>query len=266
MKGATGTASPDPGFASTNVSLAGSAVSASGETKPPWNIGFVAVGNLKSKTVLDTFYSRLTSREKSALAPLFPRVLQTAPDAAPGLRRKFSVDDGGNMFLASDPTGAFLFGLYVHDKKYAERLAFALLAEVQQLVSEAVRDQPACGIKAGLLEKRLRQAVKGLISRFEQPESVDKTTEVLKKVEDVKIEMEKNVQMVLQNHANLESLESKTGQLAESAKTFKETAGDVKQAMRWQKIKLTVMLCIVIAATFGYLIYVVVDLISNSEK
>ncbi|KFH13511.1 synaptobrevin protein [Toxoplasma gondii MAS] len=266
MKGSTSTALPaTPGVAGT-VSLAGSAVSASGKTNLPWNIGFVAVGNLKSKTVLDTFYNRLTSKEKNALAPLFPQVLKTAPDAMPGLRRKFPVDDGGIMFLASDPTRSFLFGLYTHDKQYPERVAFTFLTEVHQLVSEAVKDQPACGTKPGLLETRLRQPVKGLISRFDQPASVDKTTEVLKKVEDVKIEMEKNVQIVLQNHANLESLETKTGQLAESAKTFKRTAGDVNQSMRWQRIKLTVMLCIAFAATLAYLIYVVVNLLSDSKK
>ncbi|PFH33486.1 synaptobrevin protein [Besnoitia besnoiti] len=231
-----------------------------------WNVGFVAVGSLKSKEVVDIFYGRLTSKEKSAIAPLFPGVLQTAPNASASVRRKFPVEDGGVMFLASDSTGSFLFGVYVQDRTYPERAAFALLTEVQQLVSEAIQAEPACGKKPGLLAKRVRQAVRGLISKFDLPASVDKTAEVLKKVEDVKLEMEKNVQKVLQNQANLESLESKTDQLASSAKTFKQTAGDVNRATWWQKVKLTILLGFFVTAVVAYLVFIILDFVLNADR
>lgn len=101
----------------------------------PWNIGLVGVGNLKSKTVLSTFYGRLTSKERDALASLFPRFLEGAPASAAALRRKFAVDEGGVMFLAGDPTGSFLLGAYLQDRQYPERIAYALLTVRQRVDS-----------------------------------------------------------------------------------------------------------------------------------
>lgn len=128
---------------------------------------------------------------------------------------------------------------------------------------KAVQTQPACGSKPGLLEKSLRQNVRSLMTKYEQASSVDKTSQVISKVEDVKIEIEKNVQKVLQNQANLGNLESKTSDLAGRANTFKQAAGDVKRVMWWQKKKITIVLALVIASVLAYLIFVVIDLISD---
>ncbi|PHJ16056.1 synaptobrevin protein [Cystoisospora suis] len=262
MAARAGTTSRQGGRMADSVAKAPGRVASSSGT-PPWNIGLMAVGNLKSKTVLSTFYGRLTSKEKDALTPLFPRFLEGAPASAAALRRKFPVDGGGLMFLAGDPTGSFLLGVYMQNKQYPERVAFGLLTEFQELVLKAVQTQPGCGSRPGLLEKVLRQSVRSLMSKYEQASNVDKTTQVINKVEDVKIEIEKSVQKVLQNQENLGDLECRTSDLAGRANTFKQAAGDVKRVMWWQKTRITIVLGLVILSVLAYLIFVLIDFLNE---
>lgn len=231
--------------------------------KSRWNLGMVAIGNLKTHNLLASFYARMTSTEKKELNDLVLPLIRSAPSTTPASTRR-RVDpekEGGVLYFTTDSTASFLFCAYFRDDRYPERVAFALLLEVEHLVHEAVAQEPECSAKTGMLEKRLRQTARGLLAKYDNAAGLDKTAEVLKKTEDVKIQVRENLQKILRNREDLDDLSAKSEGLSNSAHTFHRTAEDAKQATRWSAIGMTIIGASFLLACIALFIFLTIGVV-----
>ena len=79
-----------------------------------------------------------------------------------------------------------------------------------------------------------------------RPTTSDNISSVTAQVEEVKLQMQKNVQLVMNRGENLDNLERRTERLEESGSVFKKSSSQAKQMFRFKNAKWTVFLVVFI--------------------
>jgi len=97
-----------------------------------------------------------------------------------------------------------------------------------------------------------------LCQKYDNLAEVDKLAGVAKKVENVKLVMQENVNMALQNCVKLESIEKQAEELQQQAGVFKRTANDLKKKMWWKNIKMWIIIGVIVVVILAIIIGVVV--------
>ena len=81
-----------------------------------------------------------------------------------------------------------------------------------------------------------------LCKKYNDLATVDKLAAVAKKVENVKVVMQDNVDIALQNCVKLENIEKQAEELQQQAGVFKKNANELKNKMRCKEICLNCVL------------------------
>lgn len=214
---------------------------------------------MRDQLVLASLFDRLTTQEKNEIDAIFKKVLlEGIQKFTPGSREKKSFPDG-IMYLLADPELCCIYAVSVKSKSYPERVAYACLGEMIKLVAGSEDSNSLNTVsREGALTRSLRKPMKDLMDKYDTPGNVDKCSEVNSKVDAVKGIMQDNINKVIATHANIQELEAKTDNLNMNAEEFHRTAGDVNRMMWWQKVKVTIMLCIVALAILAYVVVTIV--------
>ena len=88
------------------------------------------------------------------------------------------------------------------------------------------------------MDKACKSLFEKLCSKYDNLSEVDTLSGVTAKVESVKLTMQENVEIALQNCVTLESIEEKAEQLQQQAGVFKKTAKDIRKKMWWKNLKM----------------------------
>jgi hypothetical protein len=92
-------------------------------------------------------------------------------------------------------------------------------------------------------ERQLDKAAQNLLqvscTKYDNLAEVDKLAAVQKKVESVKLVMQENVDMALQNCVKLETIEKAAEELQQQAGVFKRNANELKKKMWWKNMKVS---------------------------
>lgn len=76
-----------------------------------------------------------------------------------------------------------------------------------------------------------------ICGKYDNLAEVDKLAAVSKKVDSVKLVMQENVDMALQNCVKLENIERQAEELQQQAGVFKRNANELKNKMWWKNMK-----------------------------
>ena len=82
------------------------------------------------------------------------------------------------------------------------------------------------------------------VSNTNRPNTSDNISTVTAQVEEVKLQMQKNVQLVLDRGENLDNLERRTERLEESGSVFKNRSTQAKSLFKFKNTKWTIFLII----------------------
>eukprot|EP00004_Rigifila_ramosa_P003809 TRINITY_DN1407_c0_g1_i1.p1 TRINITY_DN1407_c0_g1~~TRINITY_DN1407_c0_g1_i1.p1 ORF type:complete len:110 (-),score=25.11 TRINITY_DN1407_c0_g1_i1:37-327(-) len=82
----------------------------------------------------------------------------------------------------------------------------------------------------------------------------NKAQEVQAQVDEVTGIMKKNIDQVLVNQENLQSLESKTQDLSQEAQQFRKQATQLKKEMWWKNMKLNLIIFLVICVILAIIV------------
>mmetsp|Transcript_20515 Transcript_20515/g.50205 ORF Transcript_20515/g.50205 Transcript_20515/m.50205 type:complete len:227 (-) Transcript_20515:72-752(-) len=146
--------------------------------------------------------------------------------------------DVGNIHYDSDPSCLFLV---MTSADYPQRAAFKFLTELRVQFQD--RFEPEIGgAKAMGLSRPGRGILKDLCQQYNVVENVDKVAQVNVQVEEVKTAMQENIQTVMRNQENLETLVDKSDMMRNEAQAFQRTAGEVKNKMWWQNTKMLILI------------------------
>lgn len=89
------------------------------------------------------------------------------------------------------------------------------------------------------LDKPSSSLLLKICQTYDNLAAVDKLSAVSKKVDSVKLVMQENVDIALQNCVKLESIEKAAAELQQQAGVFKRNANELKKKMWWKNIKVS---------------------------
>jgi hypothetical protein len=78
-----------------------------------------------------------------------------------------------------------------------------------------------------------------ICQKYDNLAEVDKLAAVAKKVDSVKLVMQENVDLALQNCVKLENIEKAAEELQQQAGVFKRNANELKKKMWWKNMKVS---------------------------
>lgn len=102
-----------------------------------------------------------------------------------------------------------------------------------------------------------------MCKKYDDLSKVDKTSSLIGKVDEVKVQMQDNISAMLKNTEQAESLAERSDQLNEQASVFKKKSTDLRKQMRCKNLKMTVILVLLVA---GVLAIILVPLIMRAKN
>lgn len=146
--------------------------------------------------------------------------------------------------------------------KYPTRVAISMLTEVYGQFSEQFGHQ-AKSATTNSLSKKCTPILKAACTKYDDLNSVDKTSALMDKVEAVKGTMQDNIANMLKNTEKAENISKQSEQLNEQANVFKKKSTDLKKQMRCKNIKMTIILVLLVV---GILLVILVPLILRMKN
>jgi len=146
--------------------------------------------------------------------------------------------------------------------KYPSRVAIQMLIELYGEYSSEFALQ-AKSATTNSLTKKSKSTLQAKCKKFDDLSNVDKTSAIIGKVDEVKVQMQDNISAMLKNTEQAESLAERSDQLNEQASVFKKKSTDLRKQMRCKNLKMTVILVGLVA---GVLAIILVPLIMKAKR
>ncbi len=86
-----------------------------------------------------------------------------------------------------------------------------------------------------------RQDLKQMIEKYQENEKIKRFEEIKKDIDDVKIEIKKNINKMLDNVESVENLEERINELNEETKEYMNNAEYDKKITWWQNAKFRII-------------------------
>lgn len=213
-------------------------------------VRYVAVARLADRLPIAAFAAgEARSAQKALLDKKLERVLGSGR-VSEHTRLTITDREVGSIHYDTDPSCLYLV---VCEPDYPQRTAFKFLAEVRTAFSAKFADDVA-GARHSSLSRSAKDTLRTLCEKYNSPANVDKVAAVSLQVEEVKGVMQNNIQNVLRNQENIETLLDQTHAMKNEANGFNRTAGRVKDKMWWQNFKMQ----LVIAALVAILLLIII--------
>lgn len=97
-----------------------------------------------------------------------------------------------------------------------------------------------------------------ICAKYDNLAEIDKLAAVTRKVDAVKLVMQENINVALQNCVKLESIEATSEELQQQAGIFKKNATDLRNKMWWKNMRMKLIIGFLILAILGIIIGVAV--------
>jgi len=172
---------------------------------------------------------------------------------SPGKHYSFTVAQY-SWHLIADEQG--IIYILISDIKYPQRTAHMCLEQLQRGFLEKVGDK-ATTAKDRSLDKTCNALLLKLCQKYDNLAEVDKLAAVSKKVDTVKLVMQENVDLALQNCVKLEHIEKAAEELQQQAGVFKRNANELKKKMWWKNMKMKLIIGAIVLVILGIIIAVI---------
>jgi len=173
----------------------------------------------------------------------------------PGKHYSFAVGTMG-WHIIQDDIG--LIYLAIVQANYPTRVAHALLEDLRVQFTSKVDGHKATTAKDRVFDRSCTAAFDKLCRKFDNLDEVDKLSALTKKVDTVKLTMQENIEVALQNCVKLESIEAQAEELQQQAGVFKKSAAELKNKMWWKNMKMWLIIGFIILAVIGIIIGIIV--------
>lgn len=218
------------------------------------NVRYVAVARLADRVPVAE-YAAVDTREIPAklLDDKLEKVLRSGR-IGEHTRLTITDRDVGSIHYDSDPVCLYLV---VCAREYPQRTAFKFLGEVRREF-DAQFGNDVQTARHSSLSRASRDLFRGLCEKYNTVHNVDKVAAVSLQVEEVKGVMQNNIQNVLRNQENIETLLDQTDTMKNEATGFQRSANRAKDKMWWKNIKLQMVIVILLIILIGGIVIAVV--------
>ena len=212
-------------------------------------IKYFLIGDINtSKTITEYTTNLISPKEKKNASQIFTRLCKSN-------ERRY---EENNIITAKQ--NKYFFSLFQPSIVF---IAYALDTYPQTLIFELFENLRKNNILSMINEetKELnpngRQNLKQMIENYQANEKIKRFEEIKKDIADVKIEVKKNINKMIDNINNVENLEDRAKELNEESKEYMENAIYDKKITWWQNAKLRIIiLSILVIIVVGILWYV----------
>ncbi|GMH75836.1 hypothetical protein TL16_g06887 [Triparma laevis f. inornata] len=213
------------------------------------NISFIGVARISDKAVV----ASLAYNSTVDLAGV-KNVLNEKIGMQAGTHYSFSIGQT-TWHLMADGLGRVFIAITA--SSYPARVATQCVDDLSRtFVAKAGEKSLTCKEKA--LDKACKSLFEKICAKYDNLSEVDVLSGVTAKVESVKLVMQENVELALQNCVTLESIEEKAEQLQQQAGVFKKTAKDIRNKMWWKNLKMKLAIAFIILAILGVILAVTI--------
>ena len=160
--------------------------------------------------------------------------------------RKRIEGDQGIWYCTKKTNAAFMA---LTDKKYSERIAYLCLDEFEDKHKDFLRNADL---------ETLKLEGNALLSKYNKPENFDKLAMANQKVDNLKYEVNENVQKMIENGDNLEDLEDQTKRMNNMAGQYNKQAKSVERIMWWKKTRNLIVIVSIVVIVIVIIILIIV--------
>ena len=100
-----------------------------------------------------------------------------------------------------------------------------------------------------------RQKLKEIIEKYQEKEQIDKIAAIQEDVNEVKVEVKKNIDKMVEGVEDVEKLQEKSNELKDASKDYQNNAKEVRKITCWQNCKLWIILIVLILIIAGVVLY-----------
>ena len=212
-------------------------------------IKYFLIGDIDTSKIITEYITNLiTTKEKKNAIQIFKRLCKST-------ERRY---EENNIITAKQ--NKYFFSLFQPSIVF---IAYALDTYPQTLIFELFENLRKNNILSMINEetKELnpngRQNLKQMIENYQANEKIKRFEEIKKDIADVKIEVKKNINKMIDNINNVENLEDRAKELNEESKEYMENAVYDKKITWWQNAKLRIIiLSILVIIVVGILWYI----------
>ena len=196
-------------------------------------IKYFLIGDIDTSKIITEYSTNLiSSKEKKNAIQIFKRICKSN-ERRYEENNIITAKDNKYYFSLFQPSTVFIsYAL----NSYPQTLIFELFEEIRKsniltLINEETKE----------LNPNGRQDLKQMIEKYQENEKLKRFEEIKKDIDDVKIEIKKSVNNMLDNVESVENLEERINELNEETKEYMNNAGYDKKITWWQNAKFRII-------------------------
>ena len=213
-------------------------------------IKYFLIGDIDTSKIITEYSTNLiSSKEKKNAIQIFKRICKSN-ERRYEENNIITAKDNKYYFSLFQPSTVFIsYAL----NSYPQTLIFELFEEIRKsniltLINEETKE----------LNPNGRQDLKQMIEKYQENEKLKRFEEIKKDIDDVKIEIKKSVNNMLDNVESVENLEERINELNEETKEYMSNSEYDKKIECWQSAKFRIIalsvVILVIVVVLWYLI------------
>ena len=213
-------------------------------------IKYFLIGDIDTSKIITEYSTNLiSSKEKKNAIQIFKRLCKST-ERRYEENNIISAKDNKYYFSLFQPSTVFIsYAL----NSYPQTLIFELFEEIKKnnilnMINEETKE----------LNPNGRMNLKEIIENFQENEKMKKFQEIKKDIDEVKIEIKKNINNMVDNINNTENLEKRVNELNEETKEYMQNTEYDKKITWWQSAKFRIIsLAIIIILSVVFLWYII---------
>ena len=212
-------------------------------------IKYFLIGDLNtSKPITEYSTKAIDANEKKTTNQIF-RKLSKLED------RKYEerniISGKGNKFYFISYSPNILFLSYI-DEDYPERFVFQMFDEVKNegiltMINDSTKE----------LNPNGRQKLKEIIEKYQDKDKVDRIGAIQNDVDEVKVEVKKNINRMVENVEDVQRLEEKSNLLKDASREYEKNSDEIKRITWWKNVKLWVIIILLGLLICGFILYLI---------
>ena len=214
-------------------------------------IKYFLIGDLDTfKQITEYSTNALDSNDKKSASRIFQKISKTE-DRQYEIRNKISAKGNNYYFMNYRPNIVFI--AFVEDS-FPDRLVWQMFDEIRteeilSMVNESTKE----------LNPNGRQKLKEIIEKYQDKDKLDKIASIQNDVNEVKIEVKKNIDKMVENVEDVEKLQEKSNELKEASHDYKSNSDEIRKITCWQNFKLWIILILVVLIFIGIILIIVLN-------
>ena len=201
-------------------------------------IKYFIIGDLDTnKAITEYSTNSFSSTDKKTANQIFKKICKTE-DRRYEERNIISAKENKYYFISYQPNIVFIAFV---DSSYPDRLVFQMFDEIR---AENVLSNINDSTKE--LDPNGRQKLKDIIEKYQEKDKVNKIGALEKEVNELKFDIKKNIDKMVENVEDVEKLQVKSQELKESSQDYKNNAVEIRKITWWQNFKLWIIIIAII--------------------